>query len=191
MYLYNLHSLFKLIYLFKGWVDVAEFWDIYNEKGKKKNKIIKKGQLLLKGEYHLVVESWIRCGENEFLIQRRSANKKLFPNMWYCSAGGSVLAGEEPRDGIIREVKEELGIDVSSDKIRLKRIIVEDYSIFYIYLIDREITIDDLVLQREEVSEAKIVSSEEIKELIKSGEMIYLDYYDKFFKSVEKIPYLI
>ncbi|RVU55061.1 NUDIX hydrolase [Anaerosphaera multitolerans] len=170
---------------------MAEFWDVYNSKGKKKNKVIKKGQPLLEGEYHLIVECWIRCGKNLYLLQKRSANKKMFPNMWYCSAGGSVHAGEEPRDGLIREVKEELGLDISKDEIKLKRIIFEESSIFYIYLVDSEVDLNSLKLQSEEVAEAKIASLEEIKELIREGKMIYLDYYDKFFKSVEKIPYLI
>ena len=108
--------------------------------------------------------------------------------MWYCSVGGSVLAGEEPKEGLIREAREEIGIDISDARIRLKRIIVESFGIFYIYLIDKKIKLEDLVLQEDEVSEVKIVTLEEIFELIENGDMIKLDYYEKFFDSVKKIP---
>ncbi|EGY79809.1 NUDIX hydrolase [Peptoniphilus indolicus] len=167
---------------------MAEFWDVYSKSGKRKNRVIKRGDKMLNGEYHLVSEGWIRVDEDHYLIQKRSKNKKLFGDMWYCSVGGSVLAGEEPKEGLIREAREEIGIDISDARIRLKRIIVESFGIFYIYLIDKKIKLEDLVLQEDEVSEVKIVTLEEIFELIENGDMIKLDYYEKFFDSVKKIP---
>lgn len=169
---------------------MAEYWDIYNIKGKKKNKIIRKGDFLRKGDYHLVVEGWIRNSQGSFLLQKRSKNKKLFPNKWYCSLGGSVQARENPKEGLIREAKEELGIDISNNKIRLKRIIVDKFIIFYIYLIDREFKIENLDIQEEEVDDVKIANLEEIEKMIDDGEMISLEYYHKFFKSVENIPFI-
>lgn len=167
---------------------MSEFWDVYNKNGKKKNKVIRRGDLMSNGEYHLVSEGWIRTEEDKYLIQKRSEKKKLFGGMWYCSVGGSVLAGEDPKEGIIRETKEEIGIDISKDKIRLKRIITQDFTIFYIYLIDKKIKLEDLKLQKEEVSDVKIVSTAEIFEMIEAQEMIELDYYKKFFASASKIP---
>ncbi|WP_455256679.1 NUDIX hydrolase [Peptoniphilus asaccharolyticus] len=167
---------------------MAEFWDVYSKSGEKKNRVIKRGDKMNKGEYHLVSEGWIRVDKDHYLIQRRSKNKKLFANKWYCSVGGSVLAGEEPKEGLIREAGEEIGIDISKSKIRLKRIIVENFGIFYIYLIDKKLKLEDLVLQKEEVSEVRIVTLDEIFELIEKREMIKLDYYDKFFSSASKIP---
>ncbi|MDO5041309.1 MAG: NUDIX domain-containing protein [Peptoniphilus sp.] len=169
---------------------MSEYWDIYNKKGKKKNKVIKKGKILKSGEYHLVVEGWIRCAENKFLLQKRSANKKLFPDMWYCSVGGSVHAQEEPLEALIRETREELSLDISKAPIKLKRIIIEGHTIFYIYLIDKKVNIDELVLQKEEVSAVMIADVEDMQRLIKQGKMVYLKYYDRFFSSVEKIKYL-
>ena len=55
---------------------MAEYWDVYDKNGKKKNKIIRKGTSLKKGEYHLVVEAWIRKSQDQFLLQRRSKNKR-------------------------------------------------------------------------------------------------------------------
>lgn len=167
---------------------MSEFWDIYTKHGKKKNKVIKRGSAMVRGEYHLVSEGWIRIDLEHYLIQKRSNKKKLFGGMWYCSVGGSVLAGEEPLDGLIRETKEEIGIDISNSKIRLKRIIVEGFGIFYIYLIDKKLKLEDLVLQEEEVSDAKIVTVDEIFEMIKNKKMIELDYYKTFFESASKIP---
>lgn len=53
--------------------------------------------------------------------------------MWYCSAGGSVISRETPKEGMVREFKEELGIDIREDELKLKRIITEktQYFIFF------------------------------------------------------------
>ncbi|WP_180339373.1 NUDIX hydrolase [Peptoniphilus catoniae] len=169
---------------------MVEYWDIYNRKGKKKNKIIKRGQILKNGEYHIVVEGWVRCAPNEFIIQKRSPTKKLFPNRWYCSFGGSVLAKEDPQDALIRESMEELSLDISNAPIKLKRIILEYHTIFYIYLVDKKVDIKELVLQEDEVSDVKKVKVEEIFKLVEVGEIVGLSYYDKFFSSVEKIEFL-
>lgn len=167
---------------------MSEFLDVYNKYGKKKNKVIRRGDAISKGEYHLVSEGWIRTDKEHYLIQKRSRRKRLFGGKWYCSVGGSVLAGEDPKDGLIRETREELGLDISNSKIRLKRIIVEGYRIFYIYLIDKKVDINNLKLQKEEVEDARIVTEAEMEQLIEEGKMIKLNYYESFFESARKIP---
>lgn len=164
-----------------------EYWDIYDKKGKKKNRIVKKGTPLKSHEYHIIVEGWIQVSEKDFIIQQRSFNKKKFPGMWYCSVSGSVIAGEEPLEGMIRETREELGIDILEENIFLKRIITENSCIFYIYHIKQEVAIKDIVLQKEEVEDVKIVDYDEIKNLISKGKFIHLEYYDTFFENILKI----
>lgn len=169
---------------------MAEYWKVYDKNGKSKNKTIRKGEILRSGEYHLVVEGWIRRSQDEFLLQKRSKNKKLFANMWYCSVGGSVHAGEEAKNALIRESKEELDLDIRDARIRLKRIITGDHCIFYIYLVDKVFDIEELKLQKEEVCDVRIANVEQIKDLVKKGSMVNIPYYSKFFKSVESIKFL-
>lgn len=163
---------------------MVEYWDVYDKNGKKKNKTIKRGWVLGQGEYHLVVEVWIRTSKDSFLIQKRSSQKNMFPNMWYCSAGGSVLAGEEPLDGILREVKEELSLKLLPKELKLKRIITETSSIFYIYLCDKIIDLHDIKIQREEVAEVAIKNIDEINKMIDDKSFIGLDYYKSFFDNL-------
>ncbi len=165
---------------------MAEYWDIYDKKGKKKNRVIKRGQPLKQGEYHIIVEGWIRVGEDSYIIQKRAETKSSFAGMWYCSAGGSVLSGEDPKDGMIRETYEELGLDISTSSVKLKRIITEKNVFFYIYLIDGDFKLEDIVLQKEEVADAKIATVPEILKMVKKGDFIDLEYYESFFKSVSK-----
>ena len=50
--------------------------------------------------------------ERRYLISQRAASRLSYPLMWEC-VGGSVLRGESSVDGAVREVKEEVGIDLS------------------------------------------------------------------------------
>ncbi|MDD7353284.1 MAG: NUDIX domain-containing protein [Peptoniphilaceae bacterium] len=163
-----------------------EYWDVYNKKGKWKRRVIRKGERLKNNEYHIIVEGWILRDDGNFIIQRRALEKKSFAGMWYCSAGGSVISGETPKEGMIREFKEELGIDIDSDELRLKRIIIDKNTIFYIYLVHKNISLDDITLQAEEVMAVDIADPVKIKKMIEDKTFIGLDYYEKFFEGIFK-----
>ncbi|MFU2362691.1 MAG: NUDIX domain-containing protein, partial [Clostridiales bacterium] len=88
---------------------MPELWDIYDEnKNKTGRTAIRDVTILQKGEYHIVVTGIILNSKNEILISKRATNKK-FGGMWECN-GGSILAGETSKEGILRELKEELGV---------------------------------------------------------------------------------
>ena len=65
---------------------------------------------MLEGEYHIVVSAWIRNSEGMIFVQKRHTLKP-HPNLWKCP-GGSILERESSFDGIIREVEEEIGINL-------------------------------------------------------------------------------
>lgn len=88
-----------------------EKWDLYTKYREKTGKEHIRGQMIPEGFYHLVVHVWIRNHRGEYLISQRSASRPTFPLMWEC-VGGSILKGESSIDGAIREVKEEVGLDL-------------------------------------------------------------------------------
>ena len=106
---------------------MAEFWDIYDGNKKKTGRTAERGVYEFKdGEYHLVVQAIILNTKNEVLISKRAPFKK-FGGMWECN-GGSALKGETSLEGILREVKEELGIKFSkTEAIFLKEVKREKY----------------------------------------------------------------
>ncbi|MBS5945282.1 MAG: NUDIX domain-containing protein [Peptoniphilus harei] len=161
-----------------------EYWDVYDKKGKWKRRVIKKGERLKNNEYHIIAEGWILRDDGNFIIQRRALDKKSFSGMWYCSAGGSVISRETPKEGMVREFKEELGIDISEDELSLKRIITERNTIFYIYLVRKNISLDEITLQEEEVMDVDLADQNKIKKMVEDKTFIGLDYYEKFFKGL-------
>ena len=161
-----------------------EYWDVYDKKGKWKRRVIKKGERLKNDEYHIIVEGWILRDDGNFIIQRRALDKKSFAGMWYCSAGGSVISRETPKEGMVREFKEELGVDISEEELRLKRIITEKNTIFYIFLVRKNISLDEIKLQEEEVMDVDLADPNKIRKMVEDKTFIGLDYYEKFFKGI-------
>ena len=122
--------------------------------------------------------------DGNFIIQRRALDKKSFAGMWYCSAGGSVISRETPKEGMVREFKEELGIDISEEELHLKRIITEKNTIFYIFLVRKNISLDEIKLQEEEVMDVDLADPNKIRKMVEDKTFIGLDYYEKFFKGI-------
>jgi isopentenyldiphosphate isomerase len=144
-----------------------EYWDLYDKDRLKLNKIVKRGDKLEEGEYHLVVNVWIKNSNNEFLIAQRSANKS-FPFMWEC-VGGSALSGEDSIDAAIREAKEELGVDLNKEDGKLVGTTLRYYpncpDIFDVWVFKSDISTEEVVFQEEEVCNVMWASVDKIKEL--------------------------
>ena len=90
-----------------------EFWDIYDSNKQKTGRTMKKNDWILKdGEYHLTVLGVIMRPDGRFLITQRVMTKAWAPGWWEVS-GGAAMAGEESEEAVMREIKEETGLDVS------------------------------------------------------------------------------
>jgi len=67
------------------------------------------------------VHCWIvdeSSNEKWIYLQQRSYKKKDFPGLYDISAAGHVDIGEEIENALKREVKEEIGIEINSRKLR-------------------------------------------------------------------------
>jgi isopentenyldiphosphate isomerase len=63
---------------------------------------------------HLVVHCHVFDTRGRLLLQKRSMRKDTNPGRWDTSVGGHVGAGEPVRDALMREAREELGLDASA-----------------------------------------------------------------------------
>jgi len=59
-----------------------------------------------------IVHVLIFNNKGEMAIQFRSKKKRFLPQHWVTSAGGHVQAGENCKDAAIREMEEEIGINL-------------------------------------------------------------------------------
>lgn len=150
---------------------MLEFWDLYNENREKTNLQHQRGNAIAPGLYHLVVSIWIKNHDGNYLMSQRHPNK-TYPKCWECT-GGSVLSGETSLQGALREVKEELGITLEGSAGQLirseHREATQDF--YDVWLFHSNATLSDLVLQKEEVINAKWMSKHEIKNLFDNDEL--------------------
>ena len=146
-----------------------ELWDVLDGNRVKTGKIHIKGEASAPGEYHLVVYAWIRNNQNMYLIQKRASIRKVFPNIWTCSVGGSALKGETSIQAIMRETKEELGIDLNEETGVLLHSKKMDSFFADIWMFEHDISVEELILQTEEVDDAMWASIEKMDEIEYSG----------------------
>lgn len=153
---------------------MIEKFDILNKLGEFLGEVATREECHEKGLWHRAIYAFIIDENLNILLQKRSSNKKLWPNKWDVTIGGHVNSGEFGRQALIRECKEELGIEINDDDIKY---IISTTSVYnknnYInnhydecYLITKNINIKDLKLQKEEVSDAKYFSKDELLERI-------------------------
>ncbi len=153
-----------------------ELRDLYDENKKITGETIYKGQEVPKGRYYITVVVFIQNKKNEFLLQKRVKKKD---GKW-ATTGGHPVSGETSRQGIISEIKEELGIDVSERNVKLFKTIKTEDDFVDIYYLKEDIDIKEIKIQKEEVEDVKWATIDEIEELIKSGS--FSESHTEFFK---------
>ena len=90
-----------------------EFWDIYDKNKQKTGRTMKRNDwCLADDEYHLTVLGVVRRTDGKYLITKRVMTKQWAPGWWEVS-GGAAMAGETSKEAVLREVREETGLDVS------------------------------------------------------------------------------
>ena len=172
------------------YVPDAEIWDLYNENRELLGKDHIRGEQLPIDGYHLVVHVWIRNSKGEYLISQRSANRPTFPLVWEC-VDGSVVKGEDSLQGALREVKEEVGVDLLPEKGQvilsdMKRIefgkVVNKIVDVWLFEYDGEVDLSNATT--DEVAQVAWMNREQIKELFDAN--MFVETLEYFFTEVDK-----
>lgn len=152
---------------------MAEIFDVYDERGNWTGTA-ERGEVHAQGLWHHTVHCWLvrpsdkstygssPCG-SRILFQKRSENKDTNPGSFDITAAGHLAAGETPQDAV-RELEEELGVQVTFDQLVEYGIIREesagevggkayfDAEISHVYGLVTSMELMDFTLQDDEVS---------------------------------------
>ena len=168
---------------------MTEFLDVLDEQGNKTGKTKARLEVHRDGDWHKSVHIWIVNDKDEILLQKRSLNKDSYPNMWDISSAGHLTAGDDSLSGAVREIKEELGVDIQYSQLKLIGIRKKSdkcSSTFInnefndVYLLRLLLDLDKITLQEEEVSEVKYVPINKFRDMIKTRDKTLLMHNDEF-----------
>ena len=164
-----------------------EIWDLYDKNRNIVSEHIR-GQELPDNCYHLAVHVWIKNSKGQYLISQRAADRQSYPLMWECQ-GGSVLKGENSLQGALREVKEEVGVDLNADKGKIVfshiRNIIDgkkfnDIMDVWLFEYDGEVSLEKATTK--EVAQIKWLYPNEIKQLYDNHQFVWTLAY--FFEKI-------
>ena len=127
-----------------------------------------------KGWLHPTVHIWLYTNTGDLLFQKRSKDKIVFPDLWDISVAGHIGAGEDEISAVRREFFEEIGLQVVvGDLFKIGTFIEKfqhgdefiDNEIHHIYLYNLITNMNLLKIQKEELSELRLIHIEEFERL--------------------------
>ena len=134
-----------------------------------------------------IVTIFIKNKKDEYLIQKRSKAK----GGKYGITSGHTLEGESAEKGAIREIKEEIGIDIVGQELKLIYKTNIDGNLYNLYYLEKDIELKNLKLQKEEVENVYWYTIDEINKIIQKQEFYLkqieaLKIFEKYIKEEEK-----
>ena len=166
-----------------------EYFDILDENGNKTGKTKLRSEVHRDGDWHKAVHIWIINNNGDVLLQRRCATKDSNPNMLDISSAGHLSAGDDSLSGAIRELKEELNLDINAEELQfiktLKRsskstetFINNEFNDLYILRTNKNI--NDMKYQEEEISEIFFVPYKRFKQMVNNKQPDFLRHDEEF-----------
>lgn len=171
--------------------------DVLNENGEKTGEVVSREEVHRLGLWHKCVHIWLINGKGEVLLQKRSKQKATHPNMWTTATSGHLSAGDSSIEGAIRELSEEIGLQVRQDELKYLFTVKEsgvnsnpekqilENEITDVYLIEKDVNIAELKLQEEEVSSVKWFSYETFKKMVMEDDKTLVPHKEMQFKMLK------
>ncbi len=173
--------------------------DILDEQGNETGQVLLKSEAHAKSLWHPVVHLWIYNSKAESLMQKRSPQKQVWPNLWDVAVAGHMAAGQSPEDALVREAQEELGLKVDLQRVKFIDKIKFEYPMeagwinkifIWLYGLQTDLDITQLTLEKEEVAEVKWIPLDELEKMLSDAEdskNFSPDVRDYFNKVIPKI----
>ena len=173
-----------------------ELIDILSSTGEFTGKTALKSEAHLKGLYHQTIHVWFYTDDKKILLQKRASVKKVFPNLWDVSVAGHIGSGEKIETAAIREVKEEIGINLKEAHLqkigfRKDEIVhpngILDNEFKHIYFCKLKKSISQLTMQIGEVDDLQLFDISILKDTTKHGNFMVSNinhYYDFIYEQL-------
>ncbi len=161
----------------------TEYRELFADKRKVTGKKMLKDGIQPKGLKYVTVAVFIyNTKMHKFLIQKRTADK----GGKFGTTSGHPIFGQSSLEGMITEIKEEIGLDVDKDSLKLVDTIERKKKYVDIYFMVTDKKLDNLSIQKEELEEVQWMNKKEI-DLLYSKNKFKKTHYKYFNKLLEYV----
>ena len=153
-----------------------ELIDVLDENGVKTGKVLDRGAIHKNGLWHRAIAVAIINGKQEILLQQRAENKEKNAGMWDISVAGHISAGQNSKDAALREISEEIGIEISKNELeyifsyRMNQKVSDEFieNQFYdFYIVKNDnIKIENIKIQESELQDIKFVDLSTLNKML-------------------------
>jgi isopentenyldiphosphate isomerase len=158
-----------------------EFFDVIDENGMPTGETVERAEAHRNAIPHRTSHVWIarrRGGTVQILLQKRCMTKDSFPGCYDISSAGHIPAGDDFIPSAIRELKEELGVEITEEALvecGTRKISIDDefygvpfhdrqFSKVFLLWLDWEAA--DFTVQKEEIDSVCWMDFEECKKAV-------------------------
>ena len=161
-----------------------EYFDVVDENGKPTGEIVERKEAHAKGIAHRTSHVWIMRKKDDrlqILLQKRCEDKDSYPGCYDISSAGHIHHGDDYAISAIRELKEELGVEISPDELidcglirtRFDEVFhgkeFHDKQVAQVYLLWLDREEEDFIVQKEEIDCVTWMDFEECKQAVREN----------------------
>ena len=155
-----------------------ELFEILKYNGKPTGRLKPRGEVHRDGDLHGSIHVWVFDGA-EVLLQKRSADKDVFPGYIDASCTGHIDPKETPTEAALRELSEELGITAEEKDLRfiLRQHVTNripplfNRELDYVFLLEKPVDREKIVWQQEEIESILFLDEGILSEMLREGEV--------------------
>ena len=162
---------------------MEEHFDVCTPDGVPTGRRVPRSEAHRRGLWHRSSHLWIVNGQKEILLQRRHPGKETDPGRWDIAVAGHLSAGQTPLQAIVREAREELGLDLDPAALiflgaRSKEYLDPDFTDRewqHLFLTRWEGELETLILQPDEVTAVRWMAADDYRKVVEAGDSDYVD----------------
>lgn len=129
---------------------------------------------------------WITNLQGDILLAQRKFDKKVDPGKWAEAVGGTVEGNDSYQQTVLREAKEEIGLDVTNMTPGPKQLITTPCTYFvqwFKVVVDKPI--DTFTIQQEELEQLAWVPKAQLQQELKTNPTKYIDVLPEIVRLME------